>query len=174
MDNKYIYKYYPYVISEKTLLRPLLTNLKSSSGVIIRKYNNGYVPYSSPYTKDITNNKLNNTGAIDIEQLELFKRTIEEILNNNISIIFVDIPEYLNDRTNSKYINTNQEVLRELANKYNIRFLEYNNAMVSYINFDQSYFSDTAHLNDRGAQAFSKRLSADLKTYLETSKFLSK
>jgi len=56
--------------------------------------------------------------------------------------------------------------LKKMAEERGIPFLDYEFERASEINYQSSYFSDVGHLNEKGSDAFSKKLMIDLKEFL--------
>ena len=105
--------------------------------------------------------KNNNYQAkLDDESIVLFENFIKECKNDNIDLVLVYTPEYIEGQ---KYIENRSEVMSiydNLAQKYDLLFLDYSNDEIS---FDRSLFYNTSHLNKTGANLFTTKLAHDLK-----------
>jgi hypothetical protein len=128
------------------------------------KYYNGYIPFK-------VRKKLQKTEVVHPAINPVQQRAFEELLGNfekdGIRVIFVQIPGYLYGRE-EKNISKNVQLLREIANKRNIPFLDYETERISAINTNEELFADWTHLNEKGSEEFSKMLKKDLKDLLKS------
>lgn len=112
--------------------------------------------------------KFHNENKNGIEQkvnediLLLFDTFLKKCKENNIQVLLVYPPEYIE----AQRLYTNREeiikIYREFAIKYNFYFLDYSDSFLSYKN---KYFYNSQHLNKNGAVKFSNILAEDLKKY---------
>lgn len=109
-----------------------------------------------------------NLGQIviknDSTSIVLFDRFLYECRVNNIVVIFVNSPEYIEGQL---FIKNRDEVIKlyqEFSNKYNIVFLDYSNDEMCY---QREYFFNAQHLNKTGAELFNGKLVRDLKRTTE-------
>lgn len=107
--------------------------------------------------------------TIDIRQesIELFEHFLRECIKNEISVTLIYAPEYID----GQHFVSNREVVmkyyRCMANKYNLLFLDYSQDELSY---EKDKFYNASHLNYRGSQIFSTKLSQDLLEKIDFSK----
>ena len=141
----------------------IFTSLKETmntdihNNILIDHYDNGFVPYDANYITDLKKKDIHN----DNKEIEGFIMFVNFIKSKHIPLIFVETPEYLKEAKINNVINNNI-IISNIAEKYNIPFLNYNNSLTSYINYDKQYFSDQGHLNYLGARTFSDVLSKDI------------
>ena len=149
---------------ERKQLLPRLMRLFRKKGREVcprSEYYRGYIPFETKRDlgKEVVNPK--------VEELQW--RAFEELLNEfergGIKVIFVQVPSYLYG-FDSPAIAENTRILREMAEKRKIPFLDYQMERVSSINTNDALFSDSAHLNGKGSEAFSKLLKKDLDSLL--------
>lgn len=127
------------------------------------KYYNGFIPFKM-------RKKLQKTEVVNPVINPVQQSAFEELLNDfekdGIRVIFVQIPGYLYGR-DEKNISKNVHLLREIAKKRNIPFLDYEIERISAINTSEDLFADWTHLNEKGSEAFSKLLKKDLEGLLK-------
>jgi hypothetical protein len=125
----------------------------------LTKYYRGYIPRHQernlePKTIMTTRNE---------KQIESFYKLLESFENDNIDIVFVQSPEYLQGRIAGNGYN---DFLWDVSRERNIPFLDYNQVKITSINYDSTCFFDWGHLNEKGAREFSLLLREDLKGIL--------
>lgn len=147
------------VLSEGGLYKHIISNnIEGIEGVLDEQYYKGYIPQirckSNRLDSKITFNGNNN------KQINDFKKIIDLIKNHNSRLILVQSPEFI---TNSKrkYIKNN-DIIRSIARDNNLIFLNYNEDMISNINFNKEFYYDAGHLNQDGSTIFSDKLARDL------------
>jgi lysophospholipase L1-like esterase len=125
-------------------------------------YYNGFIPYQT--TRNLTKEDVvypkNNSAQIDA-----FRTLLDELKGDHIKVIFVQIPGY-HPGINQAMVLENVKFLKKMAEERGIPFLDYEFERASEINYQSSYFSDVGHLNEKGSDAFSKKLMIDLKEFL--------
>jgi len=125
------------------------------------EYYRGFIPFETKrnLSREVVNPK--------VEELQL--RAFEELLNEfergGIKVIFVQVPGYRYG-FDSSAIKENTQLLKKIAEARKIPFLDYETERVSAINMNEALFSDCAHLNGKGSEAFSKLLKKDLEGLL--------
>ncbi len=113
---------------------------------------NGYIPLTKKMSEPVEVNYMSINNEIDSTKLEIFESFIRECKNSNIKLILVCSPYYY--KFNKPIYSI--EIAKRIANKNNIRFLDYSNDPFFIISPD--LFSDKSHLNDDGAKIFSNKL----------------
>jgi len=131
---------------------------------------NGIADYSTAYNGFIALNysKLKPEKIkykYDSSQLNDFISLIQMIKENKTELIFVQAPEYIADRDSSDILNQNI-LLQDIANTFQIPFLNYNGDRASKLNYNDKLYADWGHLSKEGSMQFSKLLNNDLKTFL--------
>lgn len=116
----------------------------------------GYIPLYKSWNEEIKENK---TGVYETDSVKIkfFESFISECKKKNIQLYVVFSPFYV------KYLHEDYSVklAKEIANKYNVPFFDYSNA-VTFIN-NKKLFADFGHLNDRGAIVFTEDLVKKIK-----------
>ena len=99
---------------------------------------------------------------IDTTLLQLFTDYIEELQSDSIVPILVSAPVYVGVTDVVLNINEINNMYKQIAEQYNILFLDYSNAMLSQ---DTTYFYNATHMNKKGAELFSTQLAYDLDSW---------
>ncbi len=150
--------------------------LVSSSGMILRKVlklpntqadessrYNGFVAFSFNSSMD----KIDPSAYVgfDDSKMQVFIELIKLIKEHKSQLILVQAPEYIPGWGSINVINQNL-IIENIANKYQIPFLNYNGDRVSEINYNKDLFADPGHLNKEGSTRFSKLLGNNIETLL--------
>ncbi|MDR0940745.1 MAG: hypothetical protein LBM68_00805 [Bacteroidales bacterium] len=109
-------------------------------------------------------------GAILAEQTEInysqdsamlvkFDNYLASAYSQNIKVIFVYAPVYIEATKKIKNIEGMYAMYDSIAQKYDIPILDYNYDAISY---DTTYFYNATHLNKKGAELFSTKLAHDI------------
>ncbi len=127
------------------------------------KYYNGFIPFKE-------RKKLQKTVVANPEvnpiQLGAFEQLLNDFERDGIKVIFVQVPGYLYARDDQN-ISKNVQLLRGIAEKRGIPFLDYETKRISSINSNADLFADWTHMNEKGSEAFSKLLKQDLESLLK-------
>jgi hypothetical protein len=97
---------------------------------------------------------------LNYETLLLFERFITECKSQNIKLIFVYSPEYIEGQ---KFIKNRGEIMSiysKFSKQYHIPFYDYSKDTIS---FQKKYFYNTNHLNLIGTELFTARLIDSLR-----------
>ncbi len=121
------------------------------------KYYQGYIPFETK--RDLTKVVVN--PKIEEFQLSAFEELLNEFERQGIKVIFVQVPGYLYG-VDSSMLLENTKLLKKIAEERKIPFLDYETERKTAINTNAAFFSDSAHLNGKGSEAFSKLLKKDL------------
>ena len=146
---------------QRSIIQKILSNKinQSYSKTIRRK---GFKGQNKELTDKSTKSSMSKREVkMDSEIKKLFLRFIEEVVSENIQLLFVYSPEYI---AGQKHITNREEILefyRACADKYNIRFVDFSNHSIS---LNKNLFYNYSHLNISGANAFSKALIPQIKT----------
>ena len=100
---------------------------------------------------------------VDSGALNLFKSYLRECSDQQIRIIFVYTPQYIEGQQfiqNKEYI---LNIYRSLGKAYNIPFLDYSDDPICQ---SKVYFYNSGHLNKVGSALFTRNLGHDLKEYI--------
>jgi lysophospholipase L1-like esterase len=98
--------------------------------------------------------------------LGAFEQLLNDFERDGIKVIFVQVPGYLYGRDDQN-ISKNVQLLRGIAEKRGIPFLDYETKRISSINSNADLFADWTHMNEKGSEAFSKLLKQDLESLLK-------
>jgi hypothetical protein len=99
-------------------------------------------------------------STYDSDVWGMFEDYIKDVLNQQTGIVLVFAPQYIESQ---EYVKNREEAVsfyRNLAEKYQLLFLDYSQDSISY---SKDYFYDTQHLNAKGSELFSRKLANDLK-----------
>jgi hypothetical protein len=105
----------------------------------------------------------NYTVQFDQETLVHYNEFLLDCNRRGIKVIMVYTPEYTEGQ--SFVLNRNEviEKFRAFASAHNIPFLDYSDCRLSH---EKDNFFNTSHLNNNGAERFSRMLAHDLKKYI--------
>lgn len=123
----------------------------------------GYQAREESWNTDFDKAKLAMSNYVvkpDKSTLALFERFLDECKLQNIKLIFVNAPEYIEGQ---KFIKNRVEILaiyRKYSKLNNIPFYDYSNDIIS---FQKKYFYNTVHMNKTGAELFTAKLIDTLK-----------
>ena len=123
----------------------------------------GYQGQNKSWNADFDKAKLTMKkyqAKLDSETLFLFEKFISECKKQNIKLIFVYAPEYIEGQIFTKNRNEVISLYTNYSNKYNIPFYDYSTDGISY---QKKYFYNTNHLNKTGAEIFTAKLIDTLK-----------
>ena len=125
----------------------------------VRGYQGRNESWNTDYDKAKLTMKSYET-KLDFETVFLFERFITECITENIKLVFVNAPEYIQGQ---KYVKNRAEVLAiytKFSKQYNIPFYDYSNNPIS---FQKKYFYNSVHMNKTGAELFTAKLIDTLK-----------
>ena len=142
--------------------KPAPQRIRDSNGNITTSYYNGYIPYEWPYNGTSSEQVLCGDNP---KVYEDFISLLDQFKDEGIPVIFVMTPEYIAGRDAVQF-DEKLAIIEEIAEKYDIPFLNYNVELYSGINEDSSNFSDWGHLNEKGSTLFSQQLAKDLEPYI--------
>ena len=83
---------------------------------------------------------------------------------NNVKLIFDFAPLYYEEQHFERSLPEVMKIINSVAQQYEIPILDYR---TDSINYDTSYFANVQHLNQKGAELFSKKLATDLQKYIK-------
>lgn len=99
-------------------------------------------------------------AKLDDKSIKLFEEFILECKSNDIELIFVYTPEYIEGQKFTANRNDIIKLYNFYSKKYSIDFYDYSNDSLCY---EKKYFYNTNHLNKSGARVFSKKLASKIK-----------
>ena len=148
-----------FTVYERKIREPILTY----EGNRLDHFYMGYIPWEA----DFNGHHAGTAGTHPFqEEKDAFIRLLDQFQADGIPVVFVMAPEYLPGRTAPQFDELTDEITA-VATAKGIPFLNYNRELASDINSDHTYYSDWGHLNNRGAQRFSRKLYEDLKPILQ-------
>ena len=100
----------------------------------------------------------------DQDVYPLIEELIKRCKAENIQLIFTIAPEFYKGQ--DYMLNRDEIITRytQTLKKHNLPLLDYSDDSISH---QQKWFYNTTHLNNKGADEFSRRLSEDLKKYIK-------
>lgn len=123
----------------------------------------GYRGQESEWNDDFDNakSKMNQYEVkIDSASEDLFNKFLYECSKNNIKVVMVYSPEYIEFQDFTKNRNEIMSLYKEYSKNYNIPFLDYSDDILCK---QKQYFYNATHLNKTGAEIFTNKLVRDLK-----------
>lgn len=121
---------------------------------LITEYYRGFVPVNEPVTQA---GKL--AFAPYPARESKFREFINQLKADGIKVILIQTPEYIGGREFDPFY---QMEVAKAAQDLGVPFLNFNTDLAGEINEDLSNFTDWAHLNQKGAELFSRRLAEEL------------
>lgn len=97
-------------------------------------------------------------AKMDNASIALFERFIDECQNMGVKLILVYSPEYIEGQ---KYMINREEIInifKDKSKKYSIPFLDYSKDTIC---MDKQFFFNATHLNEKGAELFTKKFVKD-------------
>ena len=92
-------------------------------------------------------------------RIRQFENFIGECTKDGVKVVFVYVPMYIEATQKTTDLKGIQNTFAQIANKYDIPILDYTYDALSY---DTCYFYNAQHLNSKGANLFSTKLSHDI------------
>ncbi len=143
-------------------LKTIIKNIfKSQSSENYR--NHGFLGMNREWNNDLDKAKKNRDTfkiKLDSTSITLFKNFINECRINDIHLVFVYAPEYIEGQN---FVTNRKDIIqffKDMSTKYSIEFYDYSNDSLC---FNKKYFYNASHLNISGAEIFSRKLAGDLK-----------
>jgi len=124
---------------------------------------NGFLGMDREWNADLEKAKKEQKSYIintDSNSVVLFEKFIKECKANDIELILVYTPEYIDGQNFVANRDDVIQIYRDFSMKYSIDFFDYSNDSLC---LNKKYFYDASHLNSSGAEIFSKKLANDLK-----------
>jgi len=151
---------------------PLMRYYGSTRGSasVIKPYSNeglyrnkGYKGIERQWNNDLAKAKLNKKNYsinIDSNTVSLFNKFLFECKLNDINVILVYTPEYIDGQNFVKNREQIIKIFEDISNKYNLLFLDYSDDSLCT---QKEYFYNASHLNKKGSEIFTRKLVHDLK-----------
>ena len=146
---------------------PMLRYAKRGNVILLSLFderrNQGYLAQNRKWNHDMENARAQQDFyeiLYDQPTLELYDRFLSECREKNIQVIMVYTPEYIEGQ---EFVKNRDELIarfRAIAEKHALIFLDYSSDPMS---FDKQYFYNALHMNQDGAEIFTKQLAEDLK-----------
>ena len=124
----------------------------------------GYIAVDYSWNGDAFN-QIDTIGfECNLEAVAIFDRYLAQCREEGIQVVMVYAPFYIGAvRKMGPAVDTMFALYQSFADKYGCQILNYTYDSISY---DTLNFYNASHLNRRGAEMFSSKLSYDLKDYL--------
>ncbi len=123
---------------------------------------NGFTAMDKKWNQDFSNakNRINRLKIdIDQESVDLFKSFINECKKNEVELILVYAPEYIEGQN---FVSNRSEIIKifeNMSNTNNLSFFNFSNDSICY---KKELFYNVSHLNSNGAKLFSQELALKL------------
>jgi hypothetical protein len=148
------------VIKYRSQIKESLLLLKGNEMFNINNYDRGYISCSIPFDKNLFKPELN--FQIDTTQVKYFKLLLKQMLDDNIKIILVMVPEY-GIKVNQYDQMKSMKIIDSIKDQFNLPIINYNTELRSILNQNITYFADWGHMNHKGAKMFSRKLAKEIK-----------
>jgi hypothetical protein len=138
-------------------------SIKPQSNVAqrIRGYQGQVLPWSDEL--DVAKRKMGKYKAVLNEPtLKLFEEFLKDCKAQNIKIVFVFTPEYIEGQ---KFVENRAEfmqIYKSFSRKYSIPFFDFSDSPLSY---QKKYFYNSEHLTKEGSEIFTSQLIDTIKKY---------
>ena len=120
----------------------------------VRGYQGQDIPWD--FTFDKAKKQMETYKIVkDSNTIHQFEKFIKECKQQEIKLIFVYTPEYIEGQ---KFVENRKEVIDvyyKLSKKYNVPFYDYSSDSLSY---DKKYFYNAGHMNKTGSELFTHKL----------------
>lgn len=131
----------------------------------------GYKGMDRVWNKDLSKAKKdrpNYIAKLDSNSIQLFNKFLSETKDNNIEVVLVYAPEFIEGQNFVKNRSDIMEMFDFFANKYDLHFLDYSTDSLST---KKELFYNSSHLNIKGSELFSSKLSSDLKEFIHDKNY---
>ncbi len=109
---------------------------------------------------DIAKSKMKNLYVgLDSATIVLFDKFLKESKKENIHLIFVYTPEYIEGQQFVKNRKQIMNLFKNFSSKYSIPFYDYSGDPICY---QRKYFYNATHLNKTGSEVFTQKFSDTL------------
>lgn len=131
----------------------------------------GYKGRDKKWNDDLAKAKLKMTQySIDIysSSINLFEQFLLECKSNNTAVILVYTPEHIEGQ---RFVKNRKEIFKmyhDFSKKYDLAFLDYSNDDICH---EKDFFYNASHLNKKGSELFTRKLSYDLKVLMHDKAF---
>jgi hypothetical protein len=122
----------------------------------------GYMPNDQEWTSDLEKAKAVSATrefVLDTSLVTLFNKYVTECKDQNIGLVFVNMPEYIEGQS---YVANRDEMLAPIFKSSMGNQISFFNYLKDSISCDKKYFFNTGHLNKYGAEVFTNRLIDDM------------
>lgn len=157
--------YFPLVRYSGTI-RTLKKSIKLSKKQPSKYRKNGYKGAERSWNNDLSKAKKRLSQYkinIDTSSVDLFDQFLSESKEKNIKVILIYTPEYIEGQ---EFVENREEVIsiyEDFAKRYNLCFLDYSNDILCT---KKELFYNSTHLNIKGAEIFTRKLSSDLRSHI--------
>ena len=117
----------------------------------------GYVPLYNNLKLPVTPLKLEGGGELDTVKINLFRSFIKEAMSSNCKVFVFVSPVYMDHSLVTPTITTAENICKEEA----VSFM--NHSEVSLLKGHPEYFQDMVHLNNAGAEIYTRIISSEIK-----------
>lgn len=121
---------------------------------------NGFIPLQGEMSNENRPAKGDSKSVMDTIKMNVMYDFVSKLLSDNVQLIFVVSPKY--GVTSSSTF----QPIKDLCKEMNIEFWDYY-ADTSFVS-NMSYFKEPMHLNEYGAEAYSRKIAQRLSDYYNT------
>tara|TARA_B110001452_G_scaffold91363_1_gene75196 strand:+ start:1672 stop:2625 length:954 start_codon:yes stop_codon:yes gene_type:complete len=124
---------------------------------------NGYQGQTEKWNGDFdrAKKKMNAYKAfVDSSVFNLFRTYLENLKKNDIDVILTYPPEYFEA---SSFVENKSEwikIFKKLSNEFEFEFIDFSDDSISY---SKQYFINATHLNKKGAELYTRKLTSKIK-----------
>jgi hypothetical protein len=118
--------------------------------------NKGYLPLNRIWDEPLEMISKPLYSQLDTNKIKTYESIIKECISANVKLYIVSSPNFYK----TKYVENSDVKAKEIAEKYNIKFLDYSQDSVFLAN--SNYFVDIHHLNSSGATVLSNRVVGEI------------
>lgn len=130
-----------------------------------QKAEKGFWPDNGKWNPQALNNLQKIESFAEPASIRQFEQFIQYCKQHDIQLVMVYTPVYCKALEKLPNRSTFDTLFKKLSQKYQLNYLDYSHDPVCK---DSSYFHVAIHLNKRGAEWFSRKLSEDLKPILKS------
>jgi hypothetical protein len=154
-----------YYGKKEAFLQTIKILVSPSSNKLVRTY--GYQGMDIQYSDELKKLKQKSQFFIaktDSSVESLFDKFINETIENNIKIVLVYTPEYIEGQ---EFIKNRSDIIdkyERISQKFNIPFFNYS---LDTMTLHRKYFTNSTHMNKFGSEIFTQKLINDLRPLWE-------
>ena len=152
----------------------LVSNMYKNNGFIVhnimdnisqKAYRKGFEPLHGRLSKEATGKPYSRKSKLlDEVKYSYIEDFIIELQKDTVTLCFMVSPKCMNSKV-AALESWEYEPVKELCNSYNIPFIDH--TYLKGVSTNRNYFQDFGHLNQDGAEEYSKIICKELKALLD-------